>query len=168
MNLMELSFPVYYLGINLPQEDASGLVYIETGNKKLILDDPAQPYETLGLRRIALASKGQELYKLNKAIYYIKDLIKLTNRRNSWFIDSQGRFFQYIKSTFVKLACYHISKVMQSDKGGSIILVDGYRYKTLYRVQEEEKWAGILEIDARTKILYGVYTHPFKNSVRKI
>ncbi len=86
-----------------------------------------------------------------------------------WFIDSYGNLFTYTKSTRVPLRFRKIKKIIPTKTTGSIIEVEGIpqRFKTLFRVDDRVRFAGILE-HRGMYILYDVYHQQYKDTWRMI
>lgn len=133
-----------------------------------IIDDVSVKGETLGRRRLALANDGVILQKLGKAIFFLGDLVKLATRE-SYFIDSNGRLFQYKKSARAKLHFRKIKNVIPIPTGGALLDVEGIpsRLKCLFAPKRTELYAGVLEW-AKSHILYGLYEQEYKSSWRMI
>lgn len=134
--------------------------------KHRVVDDTNLPQESLALRRLVLKDQEVKLHKLNKAIFFLGDLIKLV-KPNEWLIDSKGKIFNYVKSTRVSLKCHEVSKVTAIPTGGALIEVKGLstRFKTLY--YNKTKYIGVLH-QGMSLILYGLYEEPFKDTWRLI
>ena len=164
LTLQSLSYPIFKLP-DKPNTD-EGVVYYYSEVEKddtiygklLIVDDINTEGDTLAKRRLQLLKEGVPLYKLKNAIFFLADLIKLATPK-TYFIDSNGKLFNYKKTTSVKLEFYKIVKVIAIPTGGAIIEVDGIpnRFKVLNIPTEAEKCAGILRM-GMSNILYGVYT----------
>lgn len=133
-----------------------------------IIDDRNIDKPTLAERRLVLMKNGAKLYNIKHAIFFIGDLIKLASV-GSWFIDNNGRYFQYKKQEFAKLIFKKIVKVIPINTGGSILEVDGIpsRFKTLYAPMPHETWAGVLKLGKKF-ILYGLYDQQYDNTIRKL
>lgn len=172
MKFNNIQFPVYKLGTEKPQE-INGVVFYQRSYKDKskpdvfkIIDDRNQSGATLSLRRLKVLSLGGNLQKIDTAVFFLGDLIKLSNSR-TWFIDSAGKYFIYTKSVTCKLKFRRI-KAHIPIQGGHIIEVDGIesRFKTLY-YSPEFKYAGVLEVNSGY-ILYGLYAEQPKDTIRKI
>ena len=136
-------------------------------NIKLI-DNLAEPGETLSQRRLRMSAQEVPLYPLRVAIYFLGDFIKLA-KKGWWFIDSTGKIFTYTKSLSVKLKFYKVKKVIPSKSTGSIVEVYNLpeRFKTLFTVDSNVTHAGILEYRG-IYILYGLYPQEYKSTRRMI
>lgn len=172
INLTGIAFPVYKLGKQTPSviDGVSFYMYnIEGIHKVFILDDKTIPYDSLAKRRLKLLSDGVKLKRINKAIFFLGDFIKLATK-NDWFIDSKGKLFQYEKTTRVPLIFKKITKLIPIKTGGLIVEVSGVgtRFKTLYTTDYIPTFAGLLKISETTYILYGLYDKQYKNTTRKI
>jgi hypothetical protein len=172
-----VSFPVYRLTNKKPLSSQGVLYYsnsyldvdsntVSTNIK--IVDNTEEPWPTLNRRRLCMSSKGVPLYPLRIAIYFLGDFIKIA-KKGWWFIDSLGKIFTYTKSVSVKLKFFKIRRVIPSKSTGSIVEVQNLaeRFKTLFTVNKDSKYAGILEYRG-IHILYGVYTEEHKSTRRMI
>jgi hypothetical protein len=175
INLAELSYPIFRLGVNKPEQQ-DGIVYYyhykESDNGNIIslqvVDDKSVPGSNLSLRRLHLAQEECTLFKIRNAIYFLGDLIKIATPK-TWFIDSTGRVFNYVKTTKAKLKLYPISQVIPINTGGAIIEVKGLltRFKSLYMPESEFMYAGILQW-GKSLVLYGFYDQYYEDSWRKV
>lgn len=166
MQLSEISYPVYKLGAYEPNVSEDGMVtYYHTifedaegvkSEETYVVDDKSAPGNTLGMRRLQLLNKGTKLFKLNTAIFFVGDLLKLAGSK-TWFIDSSGKHFKYTKSKWAKLEYRRITRVIPQQGGGAIIELEGIpnRFKVLYAPTESEIWAQVLKYGMQY-IFYGV------------
>lgn len=159
MNLKTIYFPVYQLPVQPNKED--NIVYI---NEK-VLDNLNLPYDTLGNRRLHI----EDTFKLKNALYYLKDMIKLT-KGSSWFIDSKGNYFEYRKTKKVPLVFKPITKVIPILSGGALIEVENNfnRFKVIFAPKPQERYAGLLIFSPHVYILYGLYDKQYKDTNRMI
>lgn len=165
MNLAEISFPVFMLGYEKPQIEEGILFFFRSG-KLRIVDDTNIKLPTLAARRLQVMRDGGELHKINTAIFFLGDFIKIS-KPTIWFIDSNGKLFNHKKSASMTLIYKKISKVIPTNSG-YIIEVEGIesRFKCLY-APSGKTYAGILK-SGSSYILYGLYEEPYKESRRKI
>lgn len=180
--MSQVSYPVYRIGKNKPTisdgvacylyenlvEDSDGSVV--SSNKVRILDDTTLAGATLATRRLQLQSLGVPLLKLNRALFFLGDLIKIADK-NTWFIDSLGKIFTLQKSTRAKLTFHKVVKLVDIPTGGVIIECDDYsvRFKALFKpdIPLENLYAGILHHN-KALILYGFYAEKHKDTWRLI
>ncbi|CAB4134234.1 hypothetical protein UFOVP273_31 [uncultured Caudovirales phage] len=177
IGLFNISFPVYHLGKDAPIFD-NGVHYYLLGKdihepdakvKILVVDDKNRKEPTLARRRLAMKSEGVELKNLKKAIFFISDLIKLTEG-GTWFIDTEGTVFEYRKNTRVKLTFKEITTIIPIASGGAIVEVKGMaqRFKVLHTPRlDEVKAAGLLYYNG-TYILYGLYDRVYDDTIKMI
>jgi len=166
MNLTQISWPVYRLGTDRPNEEEGVLFYIYN-DKIYIIDDKTLEAESLAGRRLKLLVQGINLYKLKRAFFFLGDFIKVA-KAGIWFIDSTGKIFTYTKKDLVPLVCKKITKIIPSVSCALIEVKDiPARFKVLFQPTLEEKYAGLLKL-GRGYIFYGFYKEPFKDTVRKI
>lgn len=177
INLWEIRFPVFKLGRQRPQTDAGQSYYevayynIETNTTtqyRKIVDDTGVAAKTLGLRRLKLKSQGVRLHKLGAAVYFLHDLVKLT-QASSWYIDYAGKLFEYKKSKQYPLECRRVTQVITNDQGAAVVELEGLaqRFKVLYRPDPEHRWAGVLKLP-QGYMLYGFFAAEFKPTRRKV
>lgn len=133
-----------------------------------IIDDRNIDKPTLALRRLELMKQKVKLKKLGRAMFFLADFIKIATR-TTWFIDSNGKVFQYKKATSSKLIFKKIKNIFPMPAGGAIIEVEGIpsRFKTLYLPPLENTYAGLLK-HGMAYILYGTYSDQHKNTRRMI
>lgn len=173
---MDIDYPVFKIGKEVPSFDSGVCFYLrqyklvdnQVRNDLLIIDDTNVSGETLAKRRLKMTSEKIRLKKLSNAIFFLGDLIKLTDRK-TWFIDSNGNVFQYKKQKVVKLEFRRITKIIALNSGGAIIQIEGSvtRFKSLYTPKDEEVYAGVL-VNGITRIMYGVYKELYKDTWRMI
>ena len=152
---------VVYLSQHIDDEDVVNTIY-------RIVDDKNLPGDSLAARRLILAKEGVLLKRINRAVFFLGDLIKLA-KSSTWFIDARGNTFTYKKSRRVKLVYKKIVKCINIPTGGSIIEVENIpqRFKCLYTPKVHEKYAIVL-VDKATHILYGFSETLNKDSWRMI
>lgn len=178
IELKDLSFPVFKL-LDRPPTVKDGLVFYYSENKDLdsaqtfiryrLIDDKNLPFATLGQRRLQLKlDKDAQIFPINKAIYFLGDLLKIA-KTNTWFIDSEGQLFTHKKSNHATLTFRKIVKILPTKGMGAIVEVEGIpsRFKTIFRPRDGEEYAGIL-VYKNTFIFYGFYKDKLKDSWRKI
>lgn len=176
INLRQVSFPVYRLGLEQPNFIDNVTLFLQEYKDEennpiytyRIVDDKNINKPTLALRRLELAKNGTKLKRLSRAMFFLADFIKLATR-STWFIDNNGMVFQYKKEKHIKLLFKPIKQVIPINTGGAIIEVEGIpsRFKTLYMPSDSNKYAGLLQ-DGMGYILYGTYAEPPKNSRRLV
>lgn len=142
--------------------------FLEGPIKYKVVDDTTVPGSTLAMRRLHLLKEGVPLRKLDKAVFFLGDLVKLATA-TMWFIDSSGLLFQYKKTTSAKLLFKKITHVHPIPSGGAVIEIEGIpsRFKCLFAPKHDEKFAGVL-VHGRSYILYGLYKEQFDNTRRNI
>lgn len=182
-NLREIAFPVFKLGEKPTVIDDVILNYYEDHTEILneeeevdyrvdinykVIDDKTVPGTSLAHRRLRMKLDGVPLQKLKTAIFFLGDFIKVA-LPHTWFIDSKGRLFSYVKSTRAILKFYKVEDIIPIQTGGAIICIEGLatRFKTLFMPEQTMKYAGILNI-GKSLILYGLYEEQHKDSWRKI
>lgn len=176
MNLGDLVFPVYVVGKEEPLVDdgVAFYAYVKTSvegddtDHVKVLDDKNLPQPSLATRRLILRDRGVPLHKLSKAIFFLGDLIKIADAK-TWFIDSNGKVFNYRKTKRVPLLFKKIANITPLKGGGAIIEVEGIgtRFKTLLAPTRQEKYAGLLKVGI-AYILYGLYKEDQPQSYRNI
>ena len=139
-----------------------------TSSKYKIVDDINLTGETLAKRRLQLMVQEVPLAKLSNAVYFLGDFIKLADPK-LWFIDSNGKVFNYKRSTKARLKFYRISQLIPIKTGGVIVEVEGLsqRFKALYPPTEDKLFVGILHFGLAL-ILYGFYDQKHDESWRLV
>lgn len=139
---------------------------LETHIDKLIIDDTSISADTLGKRRLKMFDKT--LFSIDKTIYFLADLVKLSGSK-TWFVDNLGKPFIYKKGARATLTCYRIKNILPGTTLGVIVEVEGIaqRFKLMYRPTDEDKYVGLLFIH-NSYIIYGLYKQPFKKSYRRV
>ncbi len=164
MKLSDIVYPVFKLKNERPiVEDGVIFYYREQGEEGnitqhiRIVDDKNLSGSTLSRRRLQLTVSDEKLYKLHQAIFFLGDLIKVAEN-NPWFIDSEGKIFQYSKTEFCQVECFPVEKIIPIPSGGSIVELRGVpnRFKTLHTHTYEFKYGLVLTRKDRARILYGL------------
>lgn len=165
MNLKKINFPVYLVTKPVSRE-GTALVFLNAEEELEYLDDLSIPFESLGMRRLHIPHK---LVPLTNAIYFIKDMVKLTLGETQ-FIDSKGYLFKYSKTRMVPLVFKRITKIIPIKTGGAILEIDNEypRYKIMYAPNPDEKFVGLLRVSAKAYTVYGLYTELYEDTRRKI
>lgn len=178
MNPYDISFPVYKLREEEPSKTNGILYYIyknhtEDEEDQLVLrviDDTNVEGNTLSARRLVLIKEGHKLQKINKAFFFLGDLIKAANPHR-WFIDSNGKCFKYTKNTRAKLVFRKVTKLFPIAQGGVLVEVQGipFRMKALFApdIPRDLLYAGVLQFGMEY-ILYGFYNTKPSDTWRKI
>ena len=177
MNLMEIVWPVFRVSEHKPLV-SDGVIYYKSEysdkgddsviNNVRIVDNKNIPKDTLGKRRLELLAHDVPLQFIGRAVYFLGDLVKLA-KPTTWFIDNSGALFQHKKTNTALLKCYRISKTMPTNGLGTVIEVEGLpnRFKTVFKPRADQYYAGILCMGA-SRIFYGYYSDPFKDTWRKV
>lgn len=135
-----------------------------------IIDDKREPGNTLAARRLTMLSNGAPLFKLHNAIFFLGDLIKIA-KKSSWFIDSNGKLFNYVKTIRAKLKLHKVANLIPIASGGCIIIVENIpnRFKSLYYPQDvnARQYVGLLHFGLST-IMYGFYPEKYNDSWRMV
>lgn len=158
-------------------EQHEGLVFYYThyvdednvGNYTIrMVDDQNLPQSSLGLRRLAIKSSKDTLFPICIAIYFLADLIKLA-KATTWFIDSNGKVFQWKKYARAKLVTRKIKQILPADGIGCVLEVEGLsqRFKSLQRPEDFHQYAVFLVIN-QMYILYGLSEITRKDSWRLV
>lgn len=176
VSLTDITFPVYVIGSKEPITDGKITYYLSGSDTKYsdaqyrfhIVDDKELPGKTLAARRLQLKAQGVLLKKITRAIFFMSDFIKIA-KASTWFIDSNGLVFNYVKTKTVALVYKKIAKLIQMPQGGTIVEVEGVpgRFKTLFAPSTPVTYAGLLK-DGNSYIFYGLYDKKYKDSHRMI
>lgn len=169
--LKDLQFPVYKLG-SKPPDVSDGIVSYEYrregGFDVRIVDNRNLEGSTLAARRLKMLANDIQLYTLSTAVFFVSDLLKLSTP-STWWIDSSGRIFRYIKTKSVRLIFRKITSKLRITTG-CLIEAEGLpgRYKSLYPPLEGQEYAGFLRVSPHSYILYGFFNDKYKDGRRKI
>lgn len=166
--IKDAAFPVYVLGKRCPEVDNGVLFYqyrLKEGITLKVIDDKNLEGDTLAKRRLQIK---ENKHTLSKALFFLADLLKYASPA-TYFIDSNGKVFKYIKSTSAKLTFKKITAVHRIAMG-ALIEVEGLpgRYKCLFAPVEGQEYAGMLKVATRSYILYGLYDKQYKDTIRKV
>lgn len=174
-----IAFPVFKIGIHKPITEG-GLVFYYHEQEELIEDETVKTSKykvvddrnlsgsTLAKRRLQLTVDEVPLAKLSNALYFLGDFIKLADPK-LWFIDSNGKVFNYKRSTRAQLKFYKIANLIPIPTGGIIVEVLGIqqRFKALYAPTSDKLYAGVLHF-GMAAILYGFYAEKHDTTWRLI
>lgn len=99
----------------------------------------------LGQRRLTI--KPQDLYPLKKAIYNLKDMLKIS-RRNKTFIDSEGKVFRLQKKKYYPLLYKKIIKQFLVENVGTVFYLAGINtpFEVKGILNSDIKYVGVLKI----------------------
>jgi len=149
--------------LNKTEKEDGTLVYLPS-----IIDDSNIEGSSLARRRLKLLESGEKLFKLRYAIFFISDMLKFT-KGATWFVDSSGKVFEYVKRKRVPLLFKKIKQIIPIKSGGVIIEIQDipYRFKSLFKPLLEQKYAGVLYTDSGY-ILYGFYDKLYNKTTRMI
>lgn len=180
--MSQISYPVYrllktrpvitegvscYLYENLVENEEGDIV---SNNKVRFIDDNTLSGKTLAMRRLQLKQIGVKLMTLNRAFFFISDLLKAADA-GRWFIDSNGKIFTIAKTTRAKLKFVKVTKLIPIPTGGAIVECEGgvARYKCLFAptIDISVLHAGLLQYN-KGLILYGFYDRKHKDTWRMI
>lgn len=178
IRLTDIHYPVFRLGVNKPEVSGGLIQYVEqtldeaTGYSDYvyrIVDDKTQPGDTLAKRRLHMLKIGYKLKKIQRAVFFLADLIKLATA-STWFIDARGVLFNYKKTKSYPLYFKKITKIIPMKTGGCIVEVEGIsnRFKSMYPPIEGQMYAGILKFENTSDILYGFYNEQHDKTRRHI
>jgi hypothetical protein len=138
--------------------------------KVCFIDDTTLKGDTLARRRLRMKSLGVPLMRLTKAFFFLGDLIKVATPK-TWFIDSNGKIFNYHKQTRAKLKFHKVEKIIPLPSGGVIVEPDNLsvRFKALFapNIPLSELYVGILYLGL-SPILYGFYDKKYNDTWRLV
>lgn len=173
--MSNIRYPIFRLGTNKPNFEKGVSFYYyckdtENGERITvrIIDDTNIPGDSLSHRRLRLLMEGVKLFRITNAVYFIGDLVKMA-RPDVWFIDSNGKIFNYTKSIKARLKFHPISKLLHTKGGGVIVESTDLptRFKALYMPPNDVKYIGVLHWK-QSLILYGFYHEKHKETWRHI
>ena len=159
MNLNDVEFPIYVLHTD-EVEKQDGILWCEGA----VVDDTNAPGTTIGQRRLNTAHKN--LYDLR---HMIDSFVALSKHRGKFFVDSNGKFFRYEKSTTAKLYYWKIKEVIEKDIA-TLIYVENvpFPFELKRPPQPTEKYAGVLYLKDIPSYLYELSEVKKKNTWRKV
>ena len=155
----KLVFPVFTVHTN-DVELVDGILWIENQ----VLDDKNMKGETLGLRR--LQSPHKNLYKLKVMIEGFQDFV---HHKGSNYIDSNGKYFRWIKNKTCSLISHKIDKVEKRDIA-TLIWVKDIPFPFFVKRPPEARlrYASILYMGSQPSILYSFSETKQRKTWRKI
>jgi len=177
IQLQEISWPVFRLGEQEPKIEGEVIYYASnyvTEDDEVtakfsfkIVDDKSVDKPTLGQRRLVI-SETTKLFKINTAIYFLAELIKLA-KSTTWFIDSVGKLFKLKKTTRAKLKNFKLKQVLPANGIGCVVEVEGLvtRFKSLIQPKLEEKYVVLLHFN-KVYLFYGFSETPVKETWRLV
>lgn len=160
-SLKRIKFPIYPIDIDEVSLQDGILFY--KGDK--VLDDTNMKGETLGARRLQ-SPFNDRLYPLRKGI---ANIVGLSKNKYKYYIDSEGKLFEYEKTVFCQIKYLRIVKVERKGTA-SLLYVDGIpRPFTIPRPPEQGMhWAIVLHLKGLPWMLYGYSGTKEPDSIRKI
>lgn len=176
LNISQIKFPVYILGANgkIIEENYYKVFQRWDGSKAII--DIEKPEMSFIERRRYLKEKKDLLpYSLKNiriALFFLSDILKLPRLSNYHFIDSSGKIFKYKKTHRVKLSFEEIDWWRFKDPRSLSVIVKLKSGETLYESIHPpipgQRFAGILHLSPKTRLLYGFTAEKFDDTTRKI
>lgn len=166
-----IQFPIYLVGYSPPIKEGEKTYYLYKKDDTeivAVIDDKSVPGHSLARRRLSLLQNGVNLAKLKYAIFFISDLLKLS-KKGTWFVDSEGYCFEYVKTKRVPLIFKEVSKIIPLNHGGALVEVKGImsRFKVLHAPSIVDKYAGLLVLEGGY-LLYGLYSTKLKDTTRVV
>ena len=159
MKLENIKWPVYVLHSD-EVEERDGLLFCDTQ----IVDDKNMSGKTLGVRR--LQSPHKNLYQLKVMIEGFQDFV---HHKGLNYIDSNGKYFRWIKNTKCNLISHKIQKVEKRDVA-TLIWCKDIPFPFLVKRPPEARlrYASVLYMGKQPSILYSFSEKQQKNTWRKI
>lgn len=155
--ISDAEFPLF----KLPEKPVvvDGLVY--SGHK--LIDDLNQPEQSLGMRRLQSPHKFQQI---KKTCWDEVQVIQRAIGSKSWFIDSNGVWVYYNKTTNARLVSHQIQKIVYRDTY-SILLLRGVDCPfKVHRPPVGHSWARVLYYKGFPWRIYS-YGYEFKKTTNK-
>ena len=159
MKLEQIKWPVYVLHSD-EIEEQDGLLYCDTQ----IVDDKNMKGETLGIRR--LQSPHKNLYHLKVMIESLQDFV---HHKGLNYIDSDGKYFRWIKNKVSNLISHKIEKI-ERRAIGSLVWCEIIPFPFFIKRPPEARlrYASVLYMDNQPSILYSFSEKQQKKTWRKI
>lgn len=157
--IFQIQFPVYVLHSD-EIEERDGLLFCDTQ----IVDDKNVKGSSIGIRRLKTPHKN--LYPLK---YMLEDFRSMIQHRGDDYIDSNGKYFHYEKTTPVKLDSIKIEKVERKG-AASLIWLEKVPFPfTVKRPPSlEMKYAQVLMVSNKPSILWSYSEVKQKRTWRKV
>lgn len=118
LNFWKIQWPIYHLS-RIPQR-VDNLLFVEDndGNYKVI-DNLDMPGHTLGVRRLqhlmdTSSIIKRKLLKLSRPSYSLSDML---HRKINLFIDSSGKVYNHVKTTFVPVETFKLKSFVEYPEG---------------------------------------------------
>lgn len=176
LNIAQIKFPVYILGSNgkIIRENYY-VVFQRWDGTKSIVDYEGSEASFIE-RRFYLKNRKEVLpYPVKNvkiALFFLSDILKLERLSQYHFIDSNGMIFKYKKTHRVKLTFDEIdwwrfkdpkslSVVLKLKSGDAI-------YESIHPPVPGQRFAGLLHISPKARLLYGFFTEKYDDTTRKI
>lgn len=170
LNFWKIQFPIYPLRAE-PQLIDNILFTENNKGEYLVIDNKNMPGPSLGIRRIQhlKASRSDIVYrKLFILKYPIHDFISILRKSIFRFIDSSGKVYNYIKTTFVPLETYKIKSYQEFPEGYVIHVSNLHCCFFSHRAPNlQEKYVQVLRM-GRGFLMYGFTTEHKKATRIKI
>lgn len=139
------------------------------GNYK-VLDNMNMPGHSLGVRRLQhLMDNTQiikrKLFKLSRPSYSLSDIL---HRKINLFIDSSGKIYNHVKTTFVPVETYKLKSFIEFQEG-YVLFVHGLhcRFFINRAPNLHEKFVQVLRV-GKGFVMYGFYDKHEKSTRIKI
>lgn len=168
LDLSKIQFPIYPINHEVLKKEGDLILLFQNGKYK-VLDDRSRT-GNLARRRLQYTHDSSvfmkmDLAKLNRPIFRYSDIFQFL-KYNRYFIDFNGKIFNYELTKFVPLVYYKIKRFVEIPTGYYIELHGIHTRFFLNRIPLlEEKWAGVLEIG----LGYALYelTENYKPATRR-
>jgi len=159
MNLETIRWPVYVLHSD-EIEERDGLLFCDTQ----IVDDRNMKGTSLGIRRLQTPHKN--LYRLKVMIENFQDFV---HHKGLNYIDSNGKYFRWVKNKTCSLISHKIEKVEKRDIA-TLIWCKNIPFPFFVKRPPEARlrYASVLYINKRPSVLYSFSEKEQKKTWRKI
>ena len=159
MNLNEIRWPIYVLHSD-EIEEQDGLLFCDTQ----IVDDKNMTGDSLGLRRLQTPHKN--LYRLKVMIETFTDFV---HHKGQFYIDSNGKFFRWVKKQSCSVISHKIIKIEKRDIATLVWCKDiPFPFIVKRPPSALMKYASILYMNKKPAILYSLSETKQKDTWRKI
>lgn len=159
MNLNDIRWPIYVLHSD-EIEERDGLLFCDTQ----IVDDKNMTGDSLGLRRLQTPHKN--LYRLK---VMIESFTEFVHHKGQFYIDSNGKFFRWVKKTSCSVISHKIEKTEKRDIA-TLIWCRNIPFPFVAKRPPSAlmKYASILYMNNQPAILYSLTEEKRKKTWRKI
>lgn len=156
LSFWKIQWPIYHLKCNPQRIDNMLVVEDNDGNYKVI-DNMNMPGHSLGVRRLQhlmdVKPFQRKLFKLSRPSYSLSDML---HRKINMFIDSSGKIYNHVKTTFVPVETYKLKSFVEYQEGYVLYVQNLHCRFFINRAPNlHEKYVQVLRV-GRGFVMYGL------------